>query len=215
VALEQKPAPGTAIDGTALEGLLTEVDAVLANLQASKGTEPMAAAMSAARGALARDAVALSEIAADEAYRVANAAAESNATKKYQHVARLVSVGSETARATVRSKVFWAVLALSVIGAAAYHGFRFLAPPPPPPLAAGLPADLPPGVFGFKDDKQGIMVLHALDKQHLPDPAALQQLKAKAEATGKAFHQVAPGEYIVAPSAMHIPDMSSPPQEAK
>jgi hypothetical protein len=215
VALELRPPPGTAIDGGALEALLTEVDAVLANIQASAdGNEAVSAAIAATRGALARDAVALSEIAADEAHRAANAAAEAKATKKYQHVARLVSVSSETAKVAVRSKLFWAIAIVSVLAAGAYHGYRYLAPRPPPAVSS-LPIDLPPGVSGFKDDSRGIIVLTVPDRQQLPDAAALQQLKAKAEATGKAFHQIAPGEYILAPPAMKIPDAASPPQEPK
>src|SRR5712692_1388516 len=86
-ALSVKPEPGVAVDGAALELLLDETDVVLSKLKLPEAaTEPVRAAFSAARSAMARDAVALSEIAAELARRAAEDAAASKATRKYQHV---------------------------------------------------------------------------------------------------------------------------------
>src|SRR5262252_8134850 len=61
-ALETRPPAGSPIDVSALEGLLNEADAALSKLQLPEGaTEAMRSGYASARGALAKDAVALSE----------------------------------------------------------------------------------------------------------------------------------------------------------
>src|SRR5262249_48828564 len=126
MALKSRPTEGVPINTEALEALLTEADAVLASLQILPETqENVAAAIAAARGALAKEAVDLSEIAASEAHRAAQAAVEEKATKKYERVARLVSVSSTAARQTVRSKLFWVVFAAMALFTAGYHGYQY------------------------------------------------------------------------------------------
>ncbi len=207
-ALGVKPEPGVAVDSAALEELLDETDVVLSILQLPEAaTERVRAAFSAARSAMAKDAVALSEIAAELARRAAEDAAAAKSTHKYQHVARIVAAGGHTAKTALRSKVLWAVTAISFLGAGAFHGYRY--------LKAGsevqvLMPDAPPGMNGFKNEALGISVFQAYDKTKPVDPEMVAQLKKKAEATGKTLHEVGPGEFILAPSSMKIPDLAPP-----
>jgi hypothetical protein len=62
---------------------------------------------------------------------------------------------------------------------------------------------------GFKSETLGIAVFNTYDKTKPADPAMVAQLKKKAEAAGKTLHEVAPGEFIIAPSSMTIPDLDS------
>jgi hypothetical protein len=155
---------------------------------------------------MAKDAVALSEIAAELARRAAEDAAASKATRKYQHVARIVAAGSDGTKTPLRSKVLWALMAISFLSAGAFHGYRYLKTGSELPV---LMPDAPPGMGGFKSETLGIAVFQTYDKTKPADPAMVAQLKKKAEAAGKTLHEVAPGEFIIAPSSMTIPDLDS------
>ena len=207
-ALNVKPAPDVAVDGAALERLLDETDVVLSKLQLPEAaTEPVRAAFTAARSAMAKDAVALSEIAAEIARRAAEDAAASKATQKYSHVARIVAASTDTAKIALRSKVLWALTAISFLGAGAFHGYRHLKNKSEVQV---LMPDAPPGVNGFKNEALGISVFQIYDKTKPADPGMVAELKKKAEATGKTLHEVGPGEFILAPSSMKISDVASP-----
>ena len=205
-ALSVKPEPGAAVDGAALERLLDQTDVVLSKLKLPEAaTEPVRAAFSAARSAMARDAVALSEIAAELARRAAEDAAASKATQKYRHVARIVAAGSDRTKTASRSKVLWALTAISFLGAGAFHGYRYLRSGSEVPV---LMPDAPPGMNGFKNETLGIAVFQTYDKTKPADPAMIAQLRKKAEAAGKTLHEVGPGEFILAPSSMKIPGLA-------
>jgi hypothetical protein len=145
--------------------------------------------------------VALSNFAAEFAQQAA-AAVTDKATKKYEKVARLVAASADTTRIALRSKLLWAVLGTSVLGAVAFHGYRYL-------HAKNAPVSGPnysvAGMHGFKSESSGIAILHPIDPTKPIDPAAIEQLKAQAEASGKTVHEVGPGQYVIAPSKLHVP----------
>jgi len=208
-ALETKPPPGSPVDVAALEQLLNEADAALSKVQVpDAATEAVRAGYASARRALAKEAVALSEVAAEFAQHAAADAAARKATKKYQHVARIVATTTNTAKIALRSKVLWAGFAVSLLGAGAFHGYRYLqernAPKTGPSYSAA-------GMHGYKNDSTGVTVLHSVDPTIPVNEAELAKLKAEAEASGKRVHQVGLGEYIIAPKDMRI--MGDPSQK--
>src|SRR5262249_33261518 len=98
-ALETKPARGAPIEMGALERLLREADSALTQLQTPEvATQTVRAGFASARAALAKDAVALSNFAAEFAQHAAAEAAAHKATKKYEKVARFVAGGADTAK---------------------------------------------------------------------------------------------------------------------
>jgi hypothetical protein len=64
-------------------------------------------------------------------------------------------------------------------------------------------------MHGFQIESSGIAVLHPIDPSTPIDPAALAQLKAQAAANGKMVHEVGPGQYVIAPSKLHLPGGSA------
>ncbi len=207
-ALETKPARGVPIDLGALEGLLKEADTALTNLQTppEAATATVRASFASARAALAKNAVALSNFAAEFAQQVAAEAAANKATKKYEKVARLVAASADTTKTALRSKLLWAAMGLSVLGALAFHGSRYLQGKNAPVNGPGYSAA---GMHGFQNESSGIAVLHPIDPSKPIDPAALAQLKVQAAATGKTVHEVGPGQYVIAPSKLHVPGGSA------
>ncbi len=200
-ALETKPARGAPVDFGALEGLLKEADIALTKLQTPPEAATAAARASfvSARAALAKNAVALSNFAAEVAQQVAAEAAINKATKKYEKVARIVAASADTTRIAFRSKVLWVGVGLSVLGALAFHGFRYLHAQNAPVSGPGYSA------------AGGIAVLHPIDPSKPIDPAALAQLKAQAAASGKTVHEVGRGQYVIAPSKLRVPGRSTQP----
>jgi hypothetical protein len=212
-ALETKPARGAPIEVGALERLLNEADIALTKLQTPEaGTETERASFASARAALAKNAVALSNFAAEFAQQAAVEAATNKATKKYAPVARLVAASADTTKIALRSKLLWASLGVSVLAAVGFHGYRYLhaknAPVSGPSYTAA-------GMHGFQNESSGIAVLHPIDPSKPIDPVALAQLKAQAEASGKTVHEVGPGQYVIAPSKLHLPggSASQPPAD--
>jgi hypothetical protein len=202
-ALETKPARGAPIDSGALEGLLKEADTALTKLQTppQAATATVRASFASARAALAKNAVALSNFAAEVAQQVAAEAAINKATKKYEKVARIVAASADTTRIAFRSKVLWVGVGLSVLGALAFHGFRYLHAQNAPVSGPGYSAA---GMHGFQNESSGIAVLHPIDPSKPIDPAALAQLKAQAAASGKTVHEVGRGQYVIAPSKLRF-----------
>jgi hypothetical protein len=209
-ALETKPARGVPVDFGALEGLLKEADIALTKLQTppEAATAAVRASFVSARAALAKNAVGLSNFAAEFAQQIAAEAAASKATKKYERVARVVAASTDTTRTALRSKLLFVAMGLSVLGALAFHGLQYLhdknAPVSGPSYSAA-------GMYGFKNESSGIAVLHPLDPSKPIDPAALAQLKAQAAANGKTVHQVGPGQFVIAPSKLRVPGSSTQP----
>jgi len=201
-ALETKPPAGYPIDMPALEGLLNEADGALSKLQVPEAaTDAVRAGYASARGSLAKHAVALSEIAAEFAQQAAAEAVAHKSTKKYQRVARIVATTTDTAKMALRSKVLWAGLAVSLLGAGAFHGYRYVrernAPNTGPSYSAA-------GMHGYKNDSTGVTVLHSVDPTKPVNEAELAKLKAEAAASGKRVHQVGLGEYIISPKDTQI-----------
>ena len=207
-ALETKPARGALIDVGALEGLLKEADTALTNLQTppEAATATVRASFVSARAALAKNAVALSNFAAEFAQHAAAEAATNKATKKYEKVARLVAASADTTRIALRSKMLWVGMGLSVLGAVAFHGSRYLQAKNAHVNGSSYSAA---GMHGFQNESSGIAVLHPIDPSKPIDPAALAQLKAQAAASGKTVHEVGPGQYVITPSKLHLPGGSA------
>ncbi len=209
-ALETKPARGAPVDFGALEGLLKEADIALTKLQTppEAATAAVRASFVSARAALAKNAVGLSNFAAEFAQRVAAEAAASKATKKYEKVARIVAASADTTRTALRSKLLSVAMGLSVLGALAFHVFQYLHDKNAP---GGVPSYSAAGMHGFQNETSGIAVLHPIDPSKPIGPAALAQLKAQAAASGKTVHQVGPGQFVIAPSKLRVPGSSTQP----
>src|SRR5260370_38770176 len=106
------------------EGCNKDADTGLKNLQTphEAATSTVRASFVSARAALAKNAVALSNFAAEFAQYAAAEAATNKATKKYEKVARLVAASGDTTRIALRSKMLWVGLGVSVLWAVRFRG---------------------------------------------------------------------------------------------
>jgi hypothetical protein len=90
------------------------------------------------------------------------------------------------------------VLALAVLGAAGFHGYRYwssLQAPPRPPMA--FPG-APPGTVGIADAKTGLKAFATPDGKAL-DPLQLEELKAREQLRGRKVQDVGSGGYLIVP----------------
>jgi hypothetical protein len=205
-ALTLQPTGTAGIDGPALDALLVEVDDAMAKLPPADGLdEATVQALGELRGALARDAVALSEVA-QKASQAAAAAAATTAKKKYEKVAaKVVSVSAAAPEKDTRTRnlgITFGVVMLITVG---FHAYRFIPKPAPsspvPVNVSGLPA----GVQGVRDDKSGMTFVKVSAGGETPDPATVEQLKAQAAAEGKVVQDMGNGRFMIAPSGSKLP----------
>lgn len=143
-ALSTAPPPGSPVDAAAVRAILAEIDAVLADLkQASQGAPAEALpGLDQLRRALVAEAVDLTEAVHRIAPQEASPAVAARETP--QLATRLLSNRPEAAASppTRRQASLWVVLALALLGAVAYHGYRYAnrRNPPQAQLVPGAPA---------------------------------------------------------------------------
>jgi hypothetical protein len=203
-ALSLKPEPGAAVDVAAMEELLAEVDGVLGQLAAPEDADgDLKAGFASARGALARQAVTLSEYAravGEAAAKVAAAAAQT----KYKHVARMVSMGARQPSAR-KPRLVYVLFGVVLLGTGGFHLWRYqlerTSPPPPPPVAG-----VPTGMTGGTDPRTGVTVIRGK-----PGSAELEKMYKQAEAAGKVLRQIGPDLWISFPQGMPMPNLPPPP----
>lgn len=203
-ALQLQPAPGARIDTAALDLLVTEADSALSAVRAPADCyAEIKSGYDTARAALAREAVKLAEASRAFAHEAALEAADSSG-RKYRHVsARLLSItGAKTVRTALSSKLLWIFFGISLVGTGLFHAIRLRTPPDPV-----LPNVVRVGAMsGIRAPSEKITVLQAPPDATI-DPAEMEKLKAEAEAMGKEVHEVAPGQFIVAPVEIKFPEM--------
>ena len=195
-ALSPAPPPGSPVDAAAVRAILAEIDAVLADLkQASQGAPAEALpGLDQLRRALVAEAVDLTEAVHRIAPQEASPAVAARETP--QLATRLLSNRPEAAASppTRRQASLWVVLALALLGAVAYHGYRYAngRNPPQAQLVPGAPAG---AVAGPELPGGGRMVI-------LPPGAAgqpaVERFRKEQELNGSTV-RVEPGAMVVTP----------------
>lgn len=195
-ALSTAPPQGSPVDAAAVRAILAEIDAVLADLkQASQGAPAEALpGLDQLRRALVAEAVDLTEAVHRIAPQEASRAVAARETPTL--ATRLLSNRPEAAASppTRRHAPLWVVLALALLGAAAYHGYRYAnrRNPPQAQLMPGAPAG---AVAGPELPGGGRMVI-------LPPGAAgqpaVERFRKEQELKGSTV-RVEPGAMVVTP----------------
>jgi|GEM_PF-3886274 len=192
------------VDLAALEQLLTDADVALASLRAPDDSyEEIRSGFNAARAVLAKEAVRLAEASRALAHQAALEAADT-AKQKYKHVsARLLSISSvkRGARKAGQSKALWISLAVSAAAAGVFHVLRSKAA-----IEPYLANVVHVGALTGVRSTTGQITVYQTAPDMPVNPAELQSLKAEAEASGKAVHEIAPNQFIVAPVELKIPE---------
>jgi hypothetical protein len=203
-ALDIRPPAEDNIDTAALDHLLAETEVVLSGLQvATDARKETRRAFDSARTGLVKEALRLAEVART---LVVATAPETRAVseQKYKNVsARLLSMSTvgKRERISLGSKGPWIALAVTAAAAIAFHGMATRKQTDPI-----VPEVVRIGELFSAKAPNGINLVLAPGGKPV-NPADLDKLKAQAEARGKAVHQLAPGQFVVAPAQMPIPDM--------
>lgn len=196
VAIAVKPAAGDQLDAEALEALVQEIDQVLGALQVpADADEPTRMAFDAARSEIARDAVALTELAESASRTSAEQSAE-KVVKRYEHVARILSSGHETEadrRERRRLKLMFAVAGVLALANAAYYGRGLVGPRPEQDLQS-----LAPGLKLVTPSVRGTPVV----VETVPGetkPGDIELMKQSAELRGDVLFEMGSGQYGIRP----------------
>lgn len=197
LAISALPQPPPQVDAPSLDALLAEADAAMAAVQrlSESATDEARAVLDAARAALARDAVALSELIRAEAPRPTDAPAP--VRRNSTPTARIVSVATVPQEVTNKRRrrdvAVWAVFGVSVLLAGAYHGQRLLKKPP---VAGVTVPGAPEGTHAVQigSDQQIVRASGDLD------PNQVESFKRQVEASGKTIQEIAPGEFLIRPN---------------
>jgi hypothetical protein len=200
-AIDTLPPVGAPIDQASVQAILVGIDEVLAELkvEADDAAPEALRAVEAVRHELVREAIDLTE--ALQQVAPAELVEEITTSRKARRsdvvpITRMVKPAREIAEP--RRQVPWGLvvlLVLTVLGGAAYHGYRFVNRPKPlPPPVAGAPA----GTVGSVTPK-GKLVL-APPGTSL-DPREVENFKNLERAKGNEVREVAPRTFVVTPAA--------------
>jgi hypothetical protein len=198
-ALASAPPPGAPIDGAALQGILGEIDGLLAEVKELLREAPVEArpGLEAVRNALVREAIQFSEAATGRGADGAPAAtpappgpAPRREPARPPAAARPLPAGPPRTRR--RPLALLVILALATTGAVGYHAWSFLSrpAPTPPPTYAGAPA----GTYGV--DRGASRLLMTLPGKRV-DPAELERFGRLEAARGNVVRLVSPGTWLI------------------
>ncbi|MFN0063431.1 MAG: hypothetical protein ACKVPX_13065 [Myxococcaceae bacterium] len=197
VALGEKPELGSKFDDKALEALLADTDAALDGLKKLPDGAPkdVQEGFASARGALARDAVALSNYV--HASEQAAAKAALRPADPNRPVARKITFEEEQIEGRGRRRiVLWVVLGLTAVGTGLFHGLRLRSPPP----AAAAIANLPKNIVGAQTESR-VSFVRSVAKG-AADKAAVQAIEAQASQQGQHVLDVGNGRFILVPAEL-------------
>ncbi len=194
VALDRKPAPGIEFEEAAVEKMLAEVDQVMQQLPLAEsvGTE-MQQALTSVRSALARDAVALSELSRrlTEALKSARARLGTGLHPE----ARRMTVDSSRKHQNNRVITLSVAVVVLALLVGLYYGMAWHEQE----LAARkVTVGIPAGTSGYIDSQTGLGIIQKVDNRFTESD--LQKLKANAVAKGLRVKQMSTGAYVILPA---------------
>jgi len=203
VALERAPAPGSPVDGAAVQAILGEIDGALGDLKGvAEGAAPEAQpALEALRRVLVKEAIDLTDavhriVPSEVAAKPVPAPAPPRGAR--QSPSRVITFGAQLKeRPSGGRRGFWIALAITASIAAAFHGYGYLArkPLPPPPTLPGAPE----GTIGSFDRATGIATLTSRGDKP-PSAADLEKFRRQEELKGRVVREMAPGVYVSEPA---------------
>ena len=204
-AVDTLPSPGAQVDPAAVQAILVGIDEVLAALKEQSddaGPEALRA-IETVRHALVKEAIDLTE--ALQQVAPAEVVEEITTSRKARRsqaaaVTRMVRTTKESDGGA--REVPWGlvlVLVLAVIGAAAYHGYRFVNRSRP---AASPVSGAPSGTVGAVTPQGKVVVAPAGSRL---DPKEVENFKALERAKGNEVREISPGTFIVSPERARPP----------
>ena len=200
-AIDTLPPLGTKLDQGAVQAILLGIDEVLAELkeQADDAGPEALRALETVRHALVREAIDLTE--ALQQVAPAEVVEEITTSRKARRTQAAAVTRMVHATKTVdegRRQVPWGlvvVLVLMVIGAAAYHGYRYVNRPKlPPSPVSGAPA----GTVGVVSPQGKVVVAPAGTRL---DPKEVENFKNLERAKGNEVRELVPGTFVVTPES--------------
>jgi hypothetical protein len=198
-ALAERPPTGSVVDQAALSSMLGEIDALLSEVNAlAQGAAPdVLPSLEAVRNALVKEAIdfaeAAQQIAPTERVPEAPSAAP---TPKRAPAARVLTVTRAPEVRNTRARNLAIVLALAVLAAGGFHGFRYyqrVSRPLPPPPVANAPARATGAATA-----QGAKFVTSKDGKPFTD-AEIETFRQKEELAGRRVELIAPHTMVSLP----------------
>jgi hypothetical protein len=206
-ALATLPPPRTAIDGEAVAGLLSEIDGVLGAVKGLLADAPPEARVSleAIRNALVKEAVDFSEachqLGAPEL--LGSAAPARTAASRAASAARFLSVKPGEDQREVaerkRSRLAWVLLALVVLGAGAFHGYRWWKVEQAVAQMKTLPGQ--PDRMMLLPAPPGATTRELVPMGGVPDRVQVERFKAQQKLLGNIVTETSMGGLVIKPEA--------------
>lgn len=212
--LATRSGDGREIDMPALDQLLTEVDVLLSALgsETIEDNEELKQAFDGSRGALAKHAVDIAEIAFKAHQTTAQGVADIAAEKYKRISARIISNSSlQKNEASRRPTLMVVLLIAAVLGAGGFHGYRFLMTTTP---AVSTLEGAPPNTYGTTvPNSGGLSMVQNLAGKPFSE-AELQQFRSRMEAQGKGIKDMGNGMVFIVPKDSPLLGTPNPPNGA-
>lgn len=204
-ALASRPPPGTAIDGAAVAELLSEIDGVLGAVKGLLADAPpeVKVSLEAIRNALVKEAVDFSEASHEAGVSDAGAVSARPAVTRPIAATRVVNVrAGETEPEEAqrqRSRLLWVVLALAVLGAGAFHGYRWWKTEQVVAQMQTLPGQ--PSRMMLLPATPGATTRELVPMGGAPDRAEVERFKAQQRLLGNTVTETSLGGLVIKPEA--------------
>jgi hypothetical protein len=185
--------------------LLSEIDALLGTVKGLLAAAPpqVQASLEAIRNALVKEAVDFSEASHELGLADSATIAARPAASRLGAVTRVVTVRSGTSEPEAaerrRSQVAWLVFAVAVLGAAAFHGYRWWKTEQLVAQMQTLPGQ--PDRMMLVPAPRGTATRELVPMGGPPDRAQVQRFKEQQRLLGKSVTETATGGLLIKPNA--------------
>jgi hypothetical protein len=209
LALATRPPPGASVDGAAVAELLSEIDALLGAVKGLLAAAPpeVQASLEAIRNALVKEAVDFSEASHELGLADSATLAARPAASRPVAATRVVAVRSGTSEpeavARRRSRFMWVVLAVAVVGGAAFHVYRWKQMDQAVAELRTYPGQ--PDGMRLLPAPPGATTRELVPLKGRPDRAQVEKFKEQQRLLGKTVTETGVGGLLIRPDAPVIP----------
>jgi hypothetical protein len=204
-ALATAPGPGGAVDAGAVSAFLADIDALLSDVNALAAEAPAAvhASLEAMRNVLVREAIDFSEAvqrAGTAETSVAPAAQPAARARAPQPRVLSITASAGAEPPTGRRRGLAVALALAVLAAGGFHGYRYVSARSrirQAPTLSGLTGAIAPASTG--SDPNAARAIATVTGAPF-DPQELEAFKAEEAKKGNVVKQISPGAILVVPA---------------
>jgi hypothetical protein len=209
LALATRPPPGASVDGAAVAELLSEIDALLGAVKGLLAAAPpqVQASLEAIRNALVKEAVDFSEACHEVGLADSPPTSARPGASRPGSATRVVAVRSGASEPEAaerrRSRVVWVALAVAVLGAAAFHGYRWKQMEQAVAELKTYPGQ--PDGMRLLPAPPGSTTRELVPLKGRPDRAQVEKFKEQQRLLGKTVTETGVGGLLIRPDAPVTP----------